>query len=317
MDANILKKLHTEALITTEQLSLLTRIYGKSLFSLYFELRTMLYFGVLLFATGTGILVYQNIGTIGHQTIIALLVVLAAACFWYTTKRKRPYSDTQVESPGTLYDYILLLGSLIFATIVNYVQYQYTIFGTRWELGALISALVFLFLAYAHDHRGVLSLGITALASWLGLTVSPIEMMKQGIVATDSLIITGIWFGAAVIGISLILDQRNIKKHFTFTALSLVSHVLFISCLAALFNLQSDWLYFTMLIASCAGGIMYARKEQSFMFLLISTVYGYAGLTYMLRDFFSGLFGIYFYFIASCGAIIYFVFNHKKLPARP
>ncbi len=316
MKIDTINKLHTEGLISSDQRSHLTRIYDGSLFSLYYELRTMLYFGVLLFTTGVGIVIYQNINSIGHLSIIGLLTLLTGACFWYVTRQKPPYSNAEVKSPGSLCDYVVLLGCLLFATVINYAQFQYAIFGERWGISALIPALVFLFVAYSYDHRGILSLGIAGLAAWLGLSVSPVTLMKEGIFAEDPLIITGLVFGAFVCGTVLVLDRYEIKKHFTFTALNLGSHILFIACLAALFNLHMDVVYFVLLMACCAAGIVYARREQSFMFLLISSVYGYIGLTYILASIFMDPYGMFLYFIVSCGAIIYFIFNYKKFLTR-
>ncbi len=316
MKIDTINKLHTEGLISSDQRSHLTRIYDGSLFSLYYELRTMLYFGVLLFTTGVGIVIYQNINSIGHLSIIGLLTLLTGACFWYVTRQKPSYSNTEVKSPGSLYDYVVLLGCLLFATVINYAQFQYAIFGERWGISALIPALVFLFVAYSYDHRGVLSLGIAGLAAWLGLSVSPVTLMKEGIFGEDPLIMTGLVFGAFVCGTVLVLDRYDIKKHFTFTALNLGSHILFIACLAALFNLHMDVVYFILLMACCAAGIVYARREQSFMFLLISSVYGYIGLTYILASVFMDPYGMFLYFIVSCGAIIYFIFNYKKFLTR-
>lgn len=136
MRKHTLETLLKEGLITGDQQSFLSRIYDKSVFSLYYELRTMLYFGVLLFTAGIGILVYRNIDTIGHQAIIAGLAGLAAIAFRYAAKRRPPYSHRETESPGSLYEYVLLGACLLFATIVGYIQYQYGIFGTRWELSA-------------------------------------------------------------------------------------------------------------------------------------------------------------------------------------
>jgi len=316
MKIDTINALHSSGLITEAQRLHLTRIYDRSLFSLYYELRTMLYFGVLLFTTGVGIVIYQNIDSIGLLSIIGLLTLLTGACFWYVTRQKPPYSNAEVKSPGSLYDYVLLLGCLLFAIVISYTQFQYAIFGEQWGLSALVPALVFLFVAYSYDHRGVLSLGIAGLASWLGLSVSPVELMKQDIFAEQPLIITGLAFGAVVCGVALVLDRYGIKKHFTFTALNLGSHILFIACLAALFTFHDDVLYFILLLACCAAGIVYARREQSFMFLLISAVYGYIGLTYVLVNVFMEPFGMFFYFIASCGAIIYFIFNYKKFLGR-
>ena len=316
MRIDTIRSLHAGGLITDAQRAHLTRIYDRSLFSLYYELRTMLYFGVLLFTTGAGALIYQHVDTIGHQAIMGLLALLTAVCFWYVTRRKPPYSNAEVPSPGTLDEYVLLLGCLLGAAVVGYAQYQYAIFGARWGLSALVPAVVFLFVAYAYDHRGVLALGIAGLASWLGLSVSPVALMKEGIVAEGPLIVTGLGFGTAVCAVALILDRSRIKAHFTFTALSLGSHILFVACLAGLFTVHGDWRYAILLGACCAAALLYARRAKSFMFLLMASVYGYIGLTYMLSGFFGGAFGIFLYFVVSCGAIVYALFNYRRFLAR-
>ncbi|MBX2991106.1 MAG: DUF2157 domain-containing protein [Bacteroidetes bacterium] len=316
MNSETLNSLHSGGLITDAQKAFLSRIHDKSLFSLYYELRSMLYLGVLLFTAGLGVIIYQNIDTIGHQAIIGALTLLMIVCFGYAAKRKPPYSNGEVESPGSLYEYVLLLGCLLFAIIVGYIQFQYEIFGTRWQLSALLPAVAFLVLAYSFDHRGVLSLGIAGLASWLGLTVSPVELMKEGIFRSEGLIYTGLLFGIVVCAAALLLDRAGIKRHFTFTSLALGSNILFIACLAAVFTLHPSIVYFLLLALFCTAGILYARKEQSFLFLLLSCVYGYIGLTYMLSDFLHQAFSLFFYFVVSCGAVIYFIFHYKKFLAR-
>ncbi len=317
MDIRTLQTLHTQGLIDDQQHALLKRVYDKSFFSLYYELRTILYFAILLFTSGIGILIYKNIDTIGHQAIIAALCLVTIACFWHTTKHKQPYSNAEVKSPGMIYEYILLLGCLVFATLVGYVQYQYGIFSSHWALSTLIPALVFLFIAYAYDHRGILSLGVAGLASTLGLTISPVQMIKEGIFSANTLILSELIFGTSICMISLVLDHKNIKRHFTFTLLNLGSQVAFISCLFGLFNMDYEAFYFILLMAFSILGMTYALKEKSFLFLLSSCFYGYIGLSYMIiKNIIQDPYTIFGYFISSCSVIIYCVFKYKKALAH-
>jgi len=50
-------------------------------FSLFAELRTALYLGVTLLSTGLGLLMYENLDTLGHQVVVAIIAVLTAGCF--------------------------------------------------------------------------------------------------------------------------------------------------------------------------------------------------------------------------------------------
>jgi hypothetical protein len=78
-------------------------------------------------------------------------------------------------------------------------------------------------------------------------------------------------------------------------------------------------LWFLWLAVLVAASFFHARKEKSFYFLLIAILYGYVGLSYsffQLLDFINGDSMIYlgmWYFMASCGGIIYFLVNHKKI----
>ena len=316
MNPDVLDALRKEGLVSEQQHRMLTDVYSRKLFSLYYELRTMLYLGVLLFSTGIGILVYLNIDTIGHQVIIFALMALTVACFWYVVQRRVPYSNAQVQSPGVLFDYILLLGCLLFATVVGYIQFQYGLFGERWELSALVPAILCLAASYFFDHRGVLSLGITGIGSWLGLTVTPLGLLESGEFQKGSLIETGLFLGLALVAVGLLLDHRGVKKHFTFTYLSFGSNIYFIASLGGLFLTDGGGLYFLGLMVAVVGGVYYARREQSFFFLLISSVYGYIGITYMLGHLIDGEFAWLLYFIVSCGGVIYFLFNYKRFLSR-
>jgi len=61
----------------------------------FYELRTLLYLGVMLFTTGAGILIYQNIGSIGHIISIIALTILMVVCFWYVVKHEAGYSPSR------------------------------------------------------------------------------------------------------------------------------------------------------------------------------------------------------------------------------
>src|SRR5476651_2016641 len=99
MDHQIFNKLHTEGLISdvsfekTEQ----KRLYP--LFSVFLEIRALLYIGILALTSGLGILVYKNIDTIGHQAVLLFIALVSVGCFFYCFKYKAPFSKGKVKSP--------------------------------------------------------------------------------------------------------------------------------------------------------------------------------------------------------------------------
>ena len=68
--------------ISSDQHSKINEWLQSKPFSLHWELRTLLYAGVLLLSSGIGIIIYDNIETIGHTAIIVLIAVACAGCFY-------------------------------------------------------------------------------------------------------------------------------------------------------------------------------------------------------------------------------------------
>src|SRR5688572_28137544 len=128
MTNEIPNDLFNKGFITEDQYKKIDLITSGKVVSVFYELRTLLYLGVMLFTTGMGILIYENIGELGHLISIIVLTVLTIICFWYAFKHAKPYTHEQVTSPTPYYDYILLLGSLLFISVQGYLQFQYGIF---------------------------------------------------------------------------------------------------------------------------------------------------------------------------------------------
>ena len=134
MKAHILNKLETEGLITHEQSGKIIAGELMAPFSVHWELKTLLYLGVLLLNVGLGWLIYLNLDEIGHGVIIAAIALVCAGSFAYAWRHRVPYSPEKTESPSPFYDYALLLGCLTFLILEGYLQYQYRFFGesTAW-----------------------------------------------------------------------------------------------------------------------------------------------------------------------------------------
>ena len=291
-----------------------------NLFSVGFELRTLLYCGVLLATTGFGIVIYRNIDTIGHDAIIAFIALLCASCFIYCFSHRSPYSNNHVESPNAFFDYVLLSGCLLFLTLEGYLQYQHRIFGERYGLATIIPALLFFALAYLFDHKGVLSMAITALCAWIGITVTPLDLLSKNDFAGEHFIYAALATGAVFIAVAYYSNEQEIKKHFSFTWLNFAANLLFIATLSGLFSNDWNLLYLLVLAALVFYFIRYARSKNSFYFLLIAVIYGYIGVTYELFHWLdrAGLLAAFsmlglIYFVVSCILIIKFLKDYKKI----
>jgi hypothetical protein len=321
-EPQILEKLQRDNFLSPEEYQKLSNRFSSKLFSVHWELKIILYLGVMLLSTGLGILIYLNIDTIGHTVIVSLIGLACLACFVYAYLRRKPFTWQETVSEHPFADYILLLGCLLFLTFEGYLQIQYNVFGERYGLASLIPSVLFFFIAYRFDHKGILSMAITGLAGWLGLALTPVNFWDQNF-GSNRLIHTGIFLGAVLAGVSHLIVLKNLKKHFSFTYFNFGMQLLFVCTLSALFTTEDflKTIYFLLLAVLCFVAFRYARKEQSFYFLLMAAIYGYVGVTYLfilMMDSMNGIgdevvFLSLLYFIFSCIGIILFFFKYKKI----
>lgn len=317
MKTALAEELFRKELITQTELE---NIRIEKPLSVHWDLRSLLYLGILLLTTSIGILIYKNIDTIGHDVLLIIISVLTLASFIYCFKTANGYRNTKIN-PSTIWpDYILLIGCLLLLTLVGYAQFQYNIFGTRWGL-ALFIPMVFLFLAaYYFDHLGVLSLGITNLAAWAGVAITPTTILQQNDFNEERIMFTGLALGALLVGLSVLSKSKNIKAHFSFTYKNFGAHVFFISLLAMIFTYEGIYLLLLLALAIVAF-VFYkmAISEGSSYFLVVTLLYFYIGLSYAVVrllsiDFSGGIYGMLLYFIFSgIGLITIFKKLQKKI----
>ncbi|MBL7813431.1 MAG: DUF2157 domain-containing protein [Saprospiraceae bacterium] len=281
--------------------------------SLHWEINILLMAGIGFLTTGLGILVYKNIDTIGHKAIIAAIALATAACGWYVVRHRLPFLWQEQQKARTLPDNILLLGCSLFLILEGYLQYQYQIFGTRYGLATLIPAVLFFFCAYRFDHIGVLTMGMTALVSWAGLTVTPLSIFKEDVFQAQPLLIhTGIIMGIVLIVMGLVFEHQRIKPHFTFSYLNFGFNLASIATLYGAVSLDKN-IYCLLGLVLAALGILHARRSQSYFFLLASTIYGYIALTILIAQLDFSFEIWLLYGMVTCLGIVLFILNFKKL----
>jgi hypothetical protein len=298
-------------------------------FSLHYELRALLYLGITLLAGGLGVLVYQNIDSIGHGVIIAVIALLMAACFGYAARHRAPFTWGIAPKTSVGADYLLLLGCLLFVVLEGYVQYQYGLFGNRYGLATAIPALVFLPLAYWFDHRGVLAMGITALASWVGLTVAPLAVLIENDFWNDQIQRAAFGLGLVLMAAGFYSEHTGRKAHFAFTYLLLGSNLALASLTTATLQASFHERHLTVFgsafltLVLCAGLLWYARRTQSYWFLVLAAAYAYVALGCVLAQFIMALpdelivASLLIVFPLSALAVVLFFVNLKKILRGP
>ena len=303
-------KLFEQGILHPEQFEYLEKINSKQLFSVYFELRSLLYIGVLLLTTGIGFIIYLNMGQLAHLALLTVMLTFETAVFWYIQKYAKPYSNTQQKPSTPYFDYVLLFGALLVISIFTYVMLQYDLLETLLEWSSLLSAALFFYLAFRYDHRGVLALAITAFAAFWGLSVSPIDWASNQFMDVWKLYNTGIVVGLAFVGTSEIIDRKNIKKHFAFTFKNFGLILFYLSALSTLFE-SNNWGFYAwgIMILSLWVSIS-SWKKQEYLFFVYGAIAGYYAFTRLLIEVISDSapFELWMiYVMASMGALIWMI----------
>ena len=317
---DVLDALTKQGIILLEQRTKIAELEQQKPFSVHWELRSLLYIGILLLSSGLGLLVYDNFDQIGHGVLLAAMAVGCGVCFFFAWRYRPEWTFGQTTSRSTFGDYALLLACLLFLTLEGYAQYAYTVFGTRYGLVTLLPAVLFLPLAYRFDHRGVLGMALTALTAWVGATVRPLELYFKTNFFDQSTVFSAIVLALVLIGGAVLLEQRRIKPHFTETHLIIAGNLLLIALLGGLFNFGELRLWFVLGLAGvCVAFDRLARRRKLFLFLLMSSVYGYIGVTflvfhYLLGGFLSGSGLDYWYFILTGSILVSYLL--RQLPKR-
>jgi hypothetical protein len=161
-----------------------------------------------------------------------------------------------------------------------YIEKRFHLLSGQWDRYLLATACFYFFLAYRFDSRFVLSLALSSLAGWFGLTISHWSF-HQDEAYRQYAIVYSLFIGAA----GAILQRRGLKPHFFGTYLNIAGNVLFWALLSGVFNRQDYLPWFLALLAACAASCAWGISHRQFSFVAYAAVYGYVGVSSILiRD---------------------------------
>lgn len=311
------KMLFDKSLITENQYQEITAYRNLKIFSLNTELKLLLYLSVLLFTSGIGILIYDNIDSIGHIAILSILLVVIVVCFYYCFKYSKGFQKSETTFEHPVLEYLVLAGNILTCIFIGYLQFQYKPFGEHYGLATLVPTIVSFFCAYYFDNRSVLTIAITGLAAYVGLSVTPQDLLNNNdFYASESLS-----YSAVILGILLILwtiysNRISLKTHFSLVFLTFALHIISIAAISNLLHHDSlIWLIFTVVLAGSSFYFYKISHEMKAMSLYVfMIVYAYiGGNIFLFRIFedidFSNIWELFIFLLPAyfIGSIVMFV----------
>jgi hypothetical protein len=275
-----LEQWREQGAISPEQHSHLASLCRGEPFSLFLELNILLYAGVLVFVAGLGWTVTTWSQQLGDVVVLAILSTILAVCFWYCFSRAPAWSLAPTPASSAIFDYVLYLGCLVWCVELAYLENRLHLLSGQWDFYLLATAVLFFFLAYRLDNRFVLSLALSSLAGWFGLTISHWPSHQDAAYRQYALLF------CLVVGLGgLLLQRRGVKAHFFGTYLNIVANVLFWAVLSGVFQREGYGIWVLALLLACGASLAWGLRRRQFVFVAYSAVYGYVGVsTMLLRD---------------------------------
>lgn len=263
--------------ITSDQHTFLAGLSHAEPFSLFLELNILLYIGIFAFVAGLGWTVSTYSQKLGDVLVLAILSTLFAACFWYCVSRAPAWSPAETPAPSLIFDYVLYLASLIWSLELAYIENRFQLLSGQWDFYLLLTACLFFFFTYRFDNRFVLSLALSSLAGWFGLSISRWPSHQDATYRQYAML-----YSLLVIVAGAALQQRGLKPHFFATYLNVAANVLFWALLSGVFNWERHFAWLPFLLAACAASLAWGITRRQFSFVAYAAVYGYVGVSAIL-----------------------------------
>jgi hypothetical protein len=285
------KSLLNKNLITENQFNDSVAYRNLNIFSLNAELKFFLYLSVLLFTSGIGVLIYQNIDTIGHIAILSILLVIIAVCFYYCFKHSKGFQKTETAFENPVIEYLVLAANILTCIFIGYLQFQYKPFGTHYGLATLIPTIVSFICAYYFDNKSVLTIAITGLAAYIGLSVTPQDLLNNDFYGHQNLSYSAVLLGGLLILWTIYSSRINLKTHFNIIYLTFALHLISIASISNLiysYDNNSIWFLFALFLA---GSSFYfykiSHEVKAISLYVFMIIYGYIGLNIIISRIFQ------------------------------
>jgi hypothetical protein len=310
--ANAIPRLVESGALPPEKAPLLLRVARGELLSVYWELRLLLYTGVLLITGGVAILIKENLDRIGPAVIAIGIGLAAAAALAWVARVSPPFSWQEVPPPNLAFDYILLLGVLLAAADLAYVEVQFTPLGPNWTWHLLIVALLAGLAAFRFDSRIVFSLALSTFAAWRGVSVAGVgHGVFNG--SDDAVRWNAIACGVLFVGIGLALARKDRKAHFEPVAAHL-GWLLILGGLAS--GLGEDaWPLYTLGLLLCGAGLAAgAYRFRRFPLFAYGVLAGYVALSRFIFELDAfAILGCFWFSSTTILLLLFLIFIQRRL----
>jgi hypothetical protein len=317
--AAAVERLRGDGVLKDLPAGLFGHVARRELVTVRLEIRAALYAGVLLLTGGIGLFVKENHERIGPAAIGIAIGMVAAACLVWAARRSAAFTWGETASSHAGFDYVLLLGALLVATDLAYLETQFALLGPGWPWHLLVVALFYWLLAYRFDSKMLLSLALASFAAWRGISVS-VERSSLGSGDPARLRVEALSVGVlfAVLGLASVRAAK--KAHFEDVYVNAGLLLAFGGLLSGVFREREggwgEWLL-ALLLVSFAVAFAAFRKGRTLPFALAAGA-SWLGVQRLIFEGAGAAPGGAFLLSAmtAAAALIFIAFAHRKMRTR-
>lgn len=287
------------------------RLARGELMSVRAELRAALYAGVLLIVAGVSVLVRQNYERIGPRTIAVAIALAALACLAWVARRAPRFTWGRAPAGGLALDYILLLGALLVAADLAFVETRFAALGPSWPWHLLIVALLYAALGVRYDSRTLFSLALSSFAAWRGVAVGWRDAEQWLGEASAEVRRNAIGCGVLFLVAGFLMRRFDRKRHFE--PVTVVLGWLLVLGSEASGMIERGWTWAIALFATGAGLAIYASWRRRFGLFALGVLAGYGGVSYLVvRAALDVMLGCAWFFFTSTLLVLALVVAQRR-----
>ena len=312
--ASAVAALREAGALSEEQAALFGRAARRELVSVRAEIRAALYLGVLLLVGGVGVFLRAHAEKIGPAAIAGLVGLAAVACLAWAWRHAQPFKWSESAPSHAAFDYVLLLGALLAAADLAYVEAQTKLLGPAWPWHLLVVAVFYALLAYRFDSKMLLSLALTSFAAWRGVSLS-LPRMSLGAGDAVRLRWEALATGALFLGVGIVTARAGKKARFEDVWVNGGVLLVLGGLLTGAFR-PDAWSAWLLALLAVSGAIAVAayRWKRTLPFAQ-AVLAAYLGL---LHAVFSGVGGdaagrLLLAALLGCGALAIVVLAHRRM----
>ena len=309
-------RLSREGALAPDQARLFGRVARGELVSLSVAIHTLVYLGVVAVTTGVGLLFRNEIANLGPLTIALAVGIAAALCLAFVARRSPAYSPGEVGSPHFAFDSVLVLGALLAAGDLAFIESRFSPLGAQWPFHLLLVSLFYLALAFRFNSRTMFALSLTSFAAWRGVASTSVERAVFGFFNdTEAVRLNALACGIAFVILGREMGRRRIKAHFEPAAAHL-GWLLILQAIAwGIDSGPAAGLHRIVLVVVGTGLAWFSWRGARFALFVFGVIAAYLGLMVGLADAVDDTTAILFLVGASSIVLVFgLAAVHRRFP---